>query len=110
MGEGEARMTDYAEQVWLLHRRFKSWRGVSKRCGYSPAYWMRIAKKDLKPSEKAIFELTREVTRCYQRKFQRKNITVSTPLYQRMKTLKMANKETWEEFGQKALEARLENQ
>ena len=100
---------DYAAQVKMLYKQHKTWRGVAKKCGFSPAYWMRVSKSELFPSEKAISSLTREVTLCYQRILQRrrKNVSFSIGLYKRMLAVKNAHSETWQQFGENALKARL---
>ena len=109
-------MTDYAHLVNLLYKHYGTWRKVAKACARQggssdPRYYWKVAHNKLERmserNEKAIEVVASSsaVTRRYRRKFQRKNITVSTALYQRMNAVKTANDETWEQFMQRALDA-----
>ena len=105
-------MTDYATKTKELYKHYGTWRKVAKACGYSPAYWMRVAKNDLTPSKEAVSVLACRVTQCYQRKLKnkRKNVSFSIGLYKRMLALKNATGGTWEQLMTRALESLLKEE
>ena len=98
-----------------LYEYYGTWRKVSDACdGVQPgSYWRQIAKEQVKnPSpqyvailDKVYNELQRKLTRCKRRKFQRKNITVSTTLYKRLDTIRNEKSLTWNGLAEMMLKS-----
>ena len=107
-------MTDFAAQVKQLYRHYGTWRKVAEACGdvQPGSYWQQIKAGYIKnPSqqyadilEDVYIKLMRRLTRCKRRKFQRKNITVSCALYQRLDAIRSEKSLTWNEVVTMMLE------
>ena len=114
-------MTDYSALVNVLYEHYGTWQGVADACGnrYSATLYWKIAKKRIrKPGvlvRRGIMDVCLNLPASIlppvtwlSGKRARKNVSFSTDLYRQMVTLKNARGETWEQFGNAALEARME--
>ena len=111
-------MTDYADLVQQIYKRELLWSNVAYEMQqngsrHDRSYWWGIANKTLlNPDKKAKSAVRKYATihsllvrATYRNAGQRKNITVSTTLYNRLNALKRRNSETWEQLISRALEA-----
>ena len=114
-------MTDYAALTRALYRHYGTWRKVAEMCGIgSPAlYWKIANRKILSPGKnvksvilKAVNDtgvLLPAVTSRISR-IARKNVSYSVDLYKKMEALKNMKNQTWEQFGEMALKAVMDNE
>lgn len=114
-------MTDYAYLVNVLYEHLGTWRGVAEACGDTTekrgVYWDiahgRI-KKLSRAKKIAILNAVDALESCVvkstvpPRDLERRNVKIPVDLFKRMAVLKSANNETWEQYQEKALQARME--
>ena len=112
---------DYAAIVTALYRHHKTWRKVAKACGDDPkrfgVYWD-IAHGRVKKVHRrvkigilnAVSALDSSVvkTTVPPRDLERRNVKIPVGLFERMKAVKNRLGETWQEYQEKALQARME--
>jgi len=104
-------MTSYATICLELYQKRQTWEGVAnllKQCGcqHPRSYWYGIARGDIaKPGLKEKNAIVRaakrhniDVSAITKTKFQRKSITLSCTLYNRLKAQKQANSQTWNQL------------
>lgn len=109
---------DYAALTNALYDKLGRWELVAVECGDEKKkrgyYWNiahgskpnRYIKRAILEAAKRHIPLSIALTRS-PRDFARKNVSYSTDLYQKMLALKNSKNETWQQFGENALKARL---